>query len=123
MRKHHLISTYYFLIAVIGLGFIIADDENVDKLSRKIKIINDSSSSVDIFWISVTDEEAHPMAEGLKHGMDQPFNSFIRHTFEVRESPDPNTGLCSAGGFDDLSCRANRFTVTEDDVDLQSKCH
>lgn len=97
------------------------DEEEVKKWSRKIKIINDSSSTVDIFWIGVADGEAHTMAEGVKHGTTQPFNSFIGHTFEVRESPDPATGLCSAGGFDDLSCRANRFTVAEDDIDLQSK--
>jgi len=104
------------------LWLIIAgnDEEEVKKWSRKIKIVNDSSSTVDIFWIGVADGEAHTMAEGVKHGTTQPFNSFIGHTFEVRESPDPTTGLCSAGGFDDLSCRANRFTVAEDDIDLQT---
>ncbi len=113
----------FILVIAIRLWLIVAndDEEEVKKWVRKIKIINESSSTVDIFWIGVSDGEAHAMAEGVTHGTTQPFNSFIGHTFEVRESPDPTTGLCSAGGFDDLSCRANRFTVSEDDVDLQSK--
>jgi hypothetical protein len=96
-------------------------DEAASKWARQIKAINKSEGSIDIFWINTETDESHLMAEAVENGMDLLVESFVGQSFEFRESPDPDTGLCSASGSHDHFFRANRFTVTEDDVNLQSK--
>jgi len=97
----------------------VVHGSRASKWARNINIINESGGPIDYFWINEQTDEASLLAEAVKHGQNQPFNSFSGHVFEFRESPDPDSGLCS-GSKDDQFCRANRFTVSEDDVDLQS---
>jgi hypothetical protein len=105
----------------VGMCFIFqAKGNETDKWYRHINIINDSGGSVDIYWINAKTAEAHPMAQLVKQGMEQPLNSFVGHTFEIRESPDLHTGLCGTNERDP-TCHGSRFTVLEDDVDQQSK--
>jgi hypothetical protein len=103
------------------LCFILqANGNKTDQWYRQINVVNESGGNIDIFWINSKTSEAHAMATSVKHGMDQPLNSFVGHTFEIRESPDLETGLCGAGHGDQF-CRGGMFSVSEDDVDQQSK--
>lgn len=107
-------------LVVIFSPLPVVHGSRANKWARNINIINESGGNIDYFWINEQNDEASLLAEAVGHGRNQPFNSFSGHTFEFRESPDPDSGLCSASNNDQV-CRANRFTVSEDDVYLQSK--
>ncbi len=118
-----LIMRKYFVPNLLQLGLCLilqANGNKTDQWYRQINVVNESGGNIDIFWINSKSSEAQAIAKLVKHGMGQPLNSFVGHTFEIRESPDNDTGLCGAGPGDQF-CRGGMFTVSEDDVDQQSK--
>lgn len=88
-----------------------------DKLGRQIEAINESGGPVDIFWINSNTFEENLMGRAVENGRHLPLNSYVGHIFEVRESPNPETG-CNRDSVHQL-CRAERFKVTEDDANIQ----
>jgi hypothetical protein len=94
-----------------------------DVSSRKIRIINDSGSSVKIYWIDHDNNNEHHLVDATDlapHGSQLSLSSFTGHLFEAHESPDMNTGVCATGSGNQ-SCRFASFTVKDDVVDEQSK--
>jgi hypothetical protein len=95
-------------------------DEN-----HEIRIINDSGSSLKLFWIDQTNNnQRHHLVDATdlaKPGSQLSLNSFAGHVFEVHESPDPSTGVCAATDSGDQLCRVASFTVRDDVLDEQSK--
>lgn len=89
----------------------------IDKLGRKIETINESGGPVDILWINSNTSEENIMARAVENGRHLPLNSYVGHIFEVRESPNSETG-CNRDSDNQL-CRAERFKVTEDDANIQ----
>jgi hypothetical protein len=80
---------------------------------RPIKILNESGSKVEIYWI-------HPQTGALTimsspnvlNGASFNLNSFIGHEFEIRELPSSKTGVCKGNG-NEQTCRTNHLAVTE----------
>ena len=68
----------------------VVHGSRASKWAQNIKIINESGGPIDYFWINEQTDEASLLAEAVKHGQNQPFNSFSGHVFEFRESPDPD---------------------------------
>ncbi len=94
-----------------------------DVISRNIRIINDSGSSVKVYWIDHDNNNERHLVDATDlttHGSQLSLSSFTGHSFEAHESPDPNTGVCATGSGDQL-CRFASFTVKDDTVDEQSK--
>lgn len=78
---------------------------------RPIKILNESGSKVEIYWV-------HPQTGALSimstpnvlNGASFNLNSFIGHEFEIRELPSSKTGTCKG---EEQTCRTNYLAVTE----------
>ena len=81
--------------------------------SRKINILNDSGSRVEIHWVHPTTRETVLMTTpDIMHGGTFPLNSFVEHEFEVRELPSSKTGVCKS---EDKVCRITTMIVSEGD--------
>jgi len=80
---------------------------------RKINILNESGSRVEIYWINPSSREGVLMTvPDVMNGANFPLNSFVGHEFEVRELPSASTGLCKSEG---QVCRTTLFTVSPGD--------
>jgi hypothetical protein len=86
-------------------------------LDRKIQVLNEAQSKIELNWINpVTHERVLMSTPNIMPGADFSLNSFVDHAFEVREVPngDSSSGdKCgsTAGGV----CRTDNFTVTAND--------
>ena len=78
---------------------------------RPIKILNESGSKVEIYWIHPnTGERVIMSAPNVLNGASFNLNSFIGHEFEIRELPSSKTGICKG---EEQTCRTNFLSVTE----------
>jgi hypothetical protein len=85
-------------------------------IERNIKIINESGSRVEIYWIHPQTREASLMSSpDVQNGATFPLNSFVGHEFEVREKPSASTGVCKSA---DQTCKQGFFKVSENDDQL-----
>jgi len=100
------------LALTIFLNLIIAvQNNNIDQYRRPIQIINETGRRFEVFWVSVDTGELVPqLQQPVSAGATANLNSFMTHTFELREVPSSKTGECSG---DDNVCHAVRFTVNE----------
>merc|ERR1719410_1780900 len=86
-------------------------NEGIDDYRRSIHFINDSGRRFEVFWVSVNTGELVPqLSDPVSPGATASLNSFITHTFELREVPSSKTGGCSG---DDNTCHSVRFTMNE----------
>ena len=77
--------------------------------ARSIQIMNESTRRVDIHWIHPdTGEMVLQSTPDILHGASFALNSYVGHTFQVRELPAKKTGVC--GGEGEV-CRVDHFTV------------
>lgn len=77
---------------------------------RPIKILNQSGSTVEIYWIHPSTRELSLMSNpNVMNGAPFNLNSFVEHEFEIRELPSAKTGLCKGA---DKVCRTNYLMVT-----------
>lgn len=77
--------------------------------ARAIQIMNESTRRVEINWVHPdTGELVLQSTPDVLHGASFALNSFVGHSFEVRELPAKKTGVC---GGDDEVCRVDYFTV------------
>ena len=77
--------------------------------SRSIQIMNECSRRVEVHWIHPdTGEMVLQSTPDILHGASFALNSFVGHTFQVRELAAKKTGLC---GGEDETCRVDHFTV------------
>ena len=86
--------------------------------SRSIKILNESGSRVEVYWIHPQTREGTLMSSpNVMHGASFPLNSFVGHEFELRELPSATSGECKS---EDKVCHTASFAVSENDD--QSEC-
>lgn len=80
---------------------------------RSIQIFNESGHRVEVYWVHVETEERVAQSESpIFNGASLNLNSYIGHTFEVRELPSKRTNEC---GGKDKECRSAYLTVNEND--------
>ena len=112
MMKHfHLLSA---AILLLFQGVIAYSNE-----SRSIIIMNESSRRIEIHWVDpVTGDMVLQSEPDILDGASLELDSFVGHTFEVRELPAKKTGVCAG---DDQTCRVNHFTVSSNNDQGKSK--
>ena len=85
---------------------------------RPIQILNESGSTVEIYWIHPTTRELSIMSNpDVLNGATFNLNSYIEHEFEVREIPSTKTGVCKG---EDKTCRTSYLMVTENSDQCKS---
>jgi hypothetical protein len=99
------------LLTLLGVYFLRS--AAVD-LSRAVDILNESGEKLEVYWLRPGSGEAVRYTD-LENGAKIEINSFINHTFMLREGP--TSDACDSKGED---CHVNYITVTEDRQ--QSKC-
>ena len=79
---------------------------------RNLEIINQSGRRVDVFWVNANNPKKEEFVtqtekgDGVAYGAGASINSYVGHTFEVRELPGKNSGRCL-----EETCWKGRFTV------------
>ena len=92
------------LLLLLFTATITANDT-----SRSIQIMNECSRRVEVHWIHPdTGEMVLQSTPDILHGASFALNSFVGHTFQVRELAAKKTGVC---GGEDETCRVDHFTV------------
>ena len=77
---------------------------------RDIKIINESGSKVEVYWIHPNTRAGSLMSSpNILSGASFPLNSFVGHEFEARELPSEKTGYCKSA---DKICKIASFAVS-----------
>ena len=77
---------------------------------RSIKIINESGSKVEVYWIHPQTRAGSLMTTpSILSGAMFPLNSFVAHEFEARELPSEKTGHCKS---QDKICKKTNFAVS-----------
>ena len=100
---------------LLCLGAVTANNA----LSRSIRIINQSFSDLGVYWVHPTTGETVAMSpEPLAPGGEFPLNSYVGHTFEMRETPKAGSTMCSQSP--DKTCRRAEFQVSENQDQLVS---
>jgi hypothetical protein len=87
--------------------------------SRSVRILNQSGSKIDIYWIHpVTRDLAHSNTDGqgIAYGSETGIASYVGHEFEVHELPSPKTGKCKH-----TRCRRTSFTVNKNEDQCKRK--
>ena len=81
--------------------------------SSPVQITNDSDRPVEIHWIHPQTGETVLQADDVAHGTSFSLNSFVGHSFQVRERPDAGEG--GQCGGEDRTCRVEQFTVNDNE--------
>jgi len=99
-------------ISILLLNLLVlVYNTNINEFSRPIQIINETGRRLEVFWVSVDTGELIPtLPAPVVAGATASLNSFMTHTFELREMPSTKTGECSG---ENNVCHAVRFTVNE----------
>jgi hypothetical protein len=101
-----MMMTIKIFAAVLVLQGVTAYSDQ----SRSIMIMNESSRRIEVNWVDpVTGDLVLQSEPDLLNGASLALDSFVGHTFEVRELPAKKTGVCAGN---DQTCRVNHFTVT-----------
>lgn len=83
-------------------------DAKIDT-ERQITIMNESGRRIVIHWMHPdTDELVLQSDPDVLNGASTDLNSYVGHTFQVRELPAKKTGVCAG---EDETCRIDHFTV------------
>ncbi|KAL3808167.1 hypothetical protein ACHAXA_009854 [Cyclostephanos tholiformis] len=104
-RSSRLAALFLFslIIRLTSLLVLAAD------VPRTITIMNESGRRVEIYWISPDDGELVLQSDpDILDGTSLELNSFVGHSFEVRELPGKKSGVCDGEG---QTCRVDYFTV------------
>mmetsp|Transcript_6293 Transcript_6293/g.10929 ORF Transcript_6293/g.10929 Transcript_6293/m.10929 type:complete len:462 (+) Transcript_6293:254-1639(+) len=96
------------LLLVLQLSSTIT---NAAQVARSIQIMNESGRRVDVHWINPdTKEMVLQSTPDILNGASQDLNSYVGHTFEVRELAAKKSGVCAG---EDETCRVDHFTVNK----------
>lgn len=79
-----------------------------------VHVTNDSGNRIEIHWLHPETGEMVLQAEDISHGASFSLNSFVGHSFQVRELP---TRGAHCGG-EGQTCRVDHFTVNENDAQV-----
>ncbi|KAL3767046.1 hypothetical protein ACHAWU_004544 [Discostella pseudostelligera] len=78
--------------------------------ARSIIIANESSRRVEVHWVDPVSGEMVIQSEpDILDGASLNLDSYVGHTFEVRELPAKKTGVCAG---EEQTCRVDHFTVS-----------
>jgi hypothetical protein len=78
--------------------------------ARSIIIANESSRRVEVHWVDPVSGEMVLQSEpDILDGASLNLDSYVGHTFEVRELPAKKTRVCAGN---DQTCRVDHFTVS-----------
>lgn len=94
------------LITLLGVAFLRS--AAID-LSRAVNIQNESGEKLEVYWLRPGSGEAVKFRD-IDNGAKIAINSFVNHTFMLREGP-----TSSACDNDDDDCHVNYIRVTEDE--------
>ena len=95
------------LTSLLLLGATTADSPD----ARSIQILNESGRRVDISWIHPqTEELVLQSTPDVLAGASFSLNSFVTHSFLVRELPGKKSGECEGS---EGECRVDYFSVNE----------
>ena len=87
--------------------------------ARSIIIANESSRRVEVHWVDPVSGEMVIQSEpDILDGASLNLDSYVGHTFEVRELPSSKTGYCGDPSNEatvGTICRMGTFTVNEND--------
>jgi len=75
-----------------------------------IQITNDSGNRIEVHWVHPDTGETVLQAPEVLPGTGFSLNSFVGHSFQVRELPTGETEVC---GGEEETCRVNYFTVND----------
>jgi len=107
---------FLLLISLVLVSLITAGPATTKTTARDIKILNNSGSRVELYWVHPDTREGFLMSDPhILNGADFSLNSFIGHEFEVRELPSMRTGSCKSK---DQTCRNGFFAVSENEDQL-----
>jgi len=96
---------YFFNLIVIVVGV----NQEVT-----LRFRNESDEYISIHWVDPRTQATALIKGDIEPGLTFNFNSYLTHSFEVWQLPNPDSGLC--GGeekADEQSCKINYFQVTE----------
>lgn len=94
-----------FILLVSFLAAVITAEEDT---SRSIKIMNESGRRIDIHFIDPQNSEMVLQTDpSALNWADTNLNSFVEQTFQVRELPSKESGICA-----DDTCRVDHFTIS-----------
>ena len=109
MLKQLLATPPLLLLLLLSLLQLATHVAQATDTARSITIMNESGRRVDVHWIHPDTGEMVIQSEGdVLNGASIDLNSYVGHTFQVRELPAKKTGVC--GGEGEL-CRVDHFTV------------
>jgi hypothetical protein len=78
-------------------------------IERNFQIMNESGRRVEVHWIHPqTGEMVLQSTPDILAGSSFALNSYVGHTFQVRELPGKKTGVCEG---ESQQCRIEQFTV------------
>jgi hypothetical protein len=102
------------IVAALVLSFAALVGGNVPvtnkSTERNIKIMNESGSKVEVYWIHPQTREGSLMTTpSILNGALFTLNSFIGHEFEAREVVSEKTGHCKS---EDKKCKKTNFVVS-----------
>jgi len=104
-----LTTTTSLFLLFGGLFLVTSSTESPD--ARSIQILNESGRRIDIHWIHPqTEELVLQSTPDVLAGASFALNSFVSHSFQVRELPGKKSGVCEGDGG---TCRVDYFSVNE----------
>ena len=99
-------TTLLRLFLLVSLLFEASADPG-----RSFSIINESGRRIEVHWIHPeTNEMVLQSTPDILAGASFALNSFVGHSFQIRELPGKKTGVCEGEG---QVCRIGTFTVNE----------
>ena len=112
MSVHRFVAFLYLLTSV-AIG---------SNIKRTFSIVNHSGVKFEVFWVHPKTREGillTPPNVGIRDGARQPFDSFVGHEFEIRETPGAETGECNN---ENNVCHSATFIVSETEHRCESLC-
>eukprot|EP00978_Attheya_sp_CCMP212_P010800 scaffold26271_cov45-Attheya_sp.AAC.4 len=103
----------FFALAAFAC-FQVGSMRDISQLSRNIEITNESGHEMHVYWINpITGEEILTSSDGMLNGASLRLDSFVNHTFLLRETPSGKTGTCGGTSSNDDSCHIAYMTVSD----------
>ena len=99
-----------FFIGLACLAVTVAAGQTKSDL----QFLNESDDYFSAHWVNPKTEATVLIKDDIEPRTAFTLNSYLSHRFELRQEPDPETGIC--GRVDDKECKINYFQVTESPV-------
>ena len=118
--KHHRPTTILpLLLALLSLTLTQHAVSAASAIERSISIMNESLRRIQVHWIHPdTGEMVLQSTPDILNGASQNLNSYVGHTFEVREMAAKKSGVCAG---ENEECRVDYFTVNSNEDQGESE--